>query len=235
MVDFPADRAIPTQNEAPVSGVPGIFTPPWYNYLRQVDGILRRIVQQLPGEQEGVNDTLTDLQNQIDALTIALAVPIVPQDLDADFGVVTHQIVAVNFTTPHASTTQFPTDNTIPQNNEGALAFLQSFTPKSGTSKVKIEFVGSLQASQGGGVGIFRSGSGNALVVRLVGVTTVNLSLPITVVVDSWGEGVANDIMIRTGSGNPANTVNIGLIGTAYGASEVTSLVITEYEATPIS
>ena len=160
---------------------------------------------------------------------------VAPQNLVSGFGVVTHQIVAVNFTTPHSSTTQFPTDNTIPQNNEGALAFLQSFTPKSGTSKVKIEFVGSLQASQGGGVGIFRSGLGNALVVRRVGVTTVSLSLPITVVVDSWGEGVANDIMIRTGSGNPANTVNIGSLGTAYGASEVTSLVITEYQVTPIS
>lgn len=158
---------------------------------------------------------------------------VAPQNLVSGFGVVIHQIVPSLLTSPHSSATAFPIDNTIPQITEGAQAMAQSFTPKSNASKVRIDFSSSVQASQGGGVGIFRSGQNDALSVRALSATTVVLSLAMSVTIDSWGTS-ANTISVRTGSTNGINNVNLGSTG-SFGASEVTSLVITEYEATPIS
>lgn len=49
--EFSSDRPLPTQNQPVISDSPGVFTTPWWNWLRWVDEQIRKIVGQVPTEQ----------------------------------------------------------------------------------------------------------------------------------------------------------------------------------------
>lgn len=78
MVEYSADRPIPTQNEAPVIGTAGIFTASWYSWLKRIDQFARVTINGLPAEQQVLADRVTALENA----SIVETVGIVVEDAD---------------------------------------------------------------------------------------------------------------------------------------------------------
>lgn len=129
-------------------------------------------------------------------------------------------------------TTQIPWDDTIPQNTEGDQYLTQSITPRSATSKLKIDVIVSVANSGSNqcAVALFQDSNANAIAV-----TTVNLSstsqqtnVYLTHYMTS-GTTSSTTFNVRVGF-NGAGTTTINGIGGArrFGGVSVSSITITE-------
>lgn len=153
---------------------------------------------------------------------------VTPQDFASGL-VVNLQVVSLEDSTQRLTSSTFPQDSTIPQITEGAEYFAQSFTPASASSSIRIDLsVPAIASISVGGVGLFLSGQANALTARVVPVG--GNSVQMSKVVPSWGT-TAKTISARYGA--TANSITLG--ADVFGASQVCSMIITEYQATPIA
>lgn len=123
-----------------------------------------------------------------------------------------------------------PLDDTIPQNTEGVEVLTCSITPKSASSKLRVEvWSGSVQASGGIPVGaVFRDTTANAIIARY---TASTADLNMTVVVDSVAT-TETTFKFRAGSSTTGEIdFNGNTTARLLGGASAVYMVVTEIAA----
>lgn len=143
----------------------------------------------------------------------------------------------VNTTTGAMSTgsTTIPNDDTIPQNTEGAEVMLLSITPKSASSKLKIDVVVNIASAATGNViaALFQDSTANALaaVCEYTATTNGNMRLVFTHFMTA-GTTSTTTFKVRTGCNNAGTVTFNGASGARlFGGVMASSITITEIAA----
>jgi hypothetical protein len=141
------------------------------------------------------------------------------------------QVVNYQTGTLATGTTQIPVDNTIPQNTEGTEFMSLAITPKSATSKLKIEVVAQFSGdttSSSPTVALFQDSTANALAAAAVGSLQYIGDKVFTHYMTSPGTGTYT-FKVRIGQ-NFAGTITFNGSGSAglFGGTTPSSITITE-------
>jgi len=131
-------------------------------------------------------------------------------------------------------TTQIPTDDTIPQNNEGDQYLSLSITPKSSTSRLIIDSIAHLSSSASGGTftaALFQDSGANALAAASNVIAVAGSLIPVIVQHEmTSGTTSATTFKIRAGFNIASTTTFNGVASTRrYGGVCASSIVIREY------
>lgn len=132
-------------------------------------------------------------------------------------------------------TATIPNDDTVPQNTEGFEVMTLAITPKSATSKLKIEVVINLGTSATGNLicGLFQDSTAGALAAAAVyaGVTNASMQISFTHYVTA-GTTSATTFKTRIGCNNAGTvTFNGYSSGRFFGGVMASSITITEIAA----
>ncbi len=135
-----------------------------------------------------------------------------------------------------SGTTQFPSDDTIPQNTEGDQYMTQAITPTSSSSilviDVSIVLGFSSSATFGSGVGLFQDSTTNAIAAVYFTPASNNSMVCTFRHIMTAGTTSATTFKIRAGIGGAGTTTFNGSGGTRiYGGVMASSMMITEYSA----
>lgn len=131
--------------------------------------------------------------------------------------------------------TTLPADGTVPQSNEGDEFLTQAYTPKSATSKLRIEVhchVGALDAVGSVGIALFKDSETDARAAAGVGIDSVTRTGVVSFVYEmTSGTTSAITFALRGGSDTSTNaTLNGDGAASSYGAANSSSITITEIE-----
>lgn len=169
--------------------------------------------------------TLAGLALQNNAVTftqLALGVPV--------------QVVSTNFSAVATGATVIPTDDTIPQNNEGDEYMTQAITPKSATNRLLIEATLILSNSSGAAdmiAALFQDATVNAIAATLQTMPTTTYIQNLTLRHDMVaGTIAATTFKIRGGGSSAGTTTFNGQAGVRrFGGITISNIKITEYNA----
>jgi len=181
------------------------------------------------------NANLTgDVISTGNATTYAGTVPVSKGGTGVTSCTVLGQFVSTENGTMATGTTTVPMDNTIPQNTEGTEFFSLAITPKSATSKLKIEVVfycANSVAANNIIAALFQDSTANSLASSVVTAPGANYicNIKFTHIMTS-GTTSATTFKVRAG-GNAAGTTTFnGSAGASYmGGTFASSISITEF------
>jgi hypothetical protein len=143
------------------------------------------------------------------------------------------QVVVAKTSTPVSTTSQIPTDNTIPQQTEGAEFLTATITPTNASSTLIIEFRswGTNNTNCNLSVALFRDSTANAIQVTTVTNSVSNHNVPtILLATVSAGSTATTTFKIRFGP-NVATTsfmLRSNSVASFFGGSDSAILTITE-------
>jgi len=139
--------------------------------------------------------------------------------------------VLATYTANTILSTVMPADDTIPQNTEGTQIISQAYTPKVSTSKLRLDFQGTVAASASDNAtcAIFNGEVVNAIAAAIITITGANVKIPIRVVVEySPGSTSLQTITVRCGPATSTIALNGNPGGRLLGGVSLATLEIRE-------
>jgi hypothetical protein len=143
------------------------------------------------------------------------------------------QVVIATNNTPASTTSQIPTDNTIPQNTEGAEFITATITPTNSSSTLMVEFssFGTVSAIGNLQIALFRDSTANALQVQTSTIPVANYTImPVLIASASAGSTSSTTFKIRFGANvsGTAYMLRNGPTAAFFGGANYAILKITE-------